>query len=459
MANEQVTPLSDPSLIVSIPQTPLSKLPQTLKDPLGQLVAARERHGDVYALNLGFSKVIVLSHPSHAQYVLQQNVANYPKGGAIWDSLRTLLGNGLPASNGQFWLRQRRMMQPHFHHRRLVALTNLMIDAIEEEMVSWDAAAESSKSVRLDQVFPHITMKVIVKTLFGSGLSGTDVEKVSKALTYALDFMLRGMITNYFPAWLPVPGRRRYQQAIQEIDEIVLRIIEERRRSREEANDLITMLIHMVDDETGEQMTDEQLRDEAVSMFLAGYETTAVALTWSTHFMLTHPEAWAKLRAEVDEVLGERKPTFDDLPQLPYSRMLLQEAMRLYPPVWWLSRTAVADDEIDGYPIPAGSTVAPMPYVIHRHPEIWEKPEQFDPERFTSEAIAARHKLAWIPFGAGQRICIGKEFALMEGQLILAYMAQRYQLTPSLGNEVKLHAATTLRSKKGVYAQLSKRTG
>lgn len=445
------------SSLPTLPQTSLRAIPKILKDPFSFLMAARDKYGDIYSMNLGVTKLIVLSHPRHAQYILQQNAGNYPKGGALWESLGTLLGNGLPASGGEFWLRQRRMMQPHFHRKRLEALTVLMMQAIDEAMAEWDTAVASPGPFRIDAAFPHVTMKVIVKTMFGAGLSHEDVEKVSDALTYALDFMIRGMITNHLPRWMPVPGRRRYQRAVQTIDDIVLGIIQRLRDSDEEGNDLITMLIRMVDDETGEQMTDHQLRDEAVSIFLAGYETTAVALTWITHFLLSHPQAMNQLTTEVDTVLGERPPTFADLPQLAYTRMLIQESLRLYPPVWWLLRTAREDDEIDGYPIPAGTVVAPMPYVIHRHPDFWPEPEHFDPERFAPERAAQQHKLAWIPFGAGQRICIGKEFALMEGQLILAHMMQRYRITAVSHPEAKLHAAITIRNKEAIYVNMEKR--
>lgn len=440
-----------------LPHTSLAEIPRIFKDPLAYLVKAQKDYGDIYTMNLGVTKVIVLNHPDYAQYVLQQNVANYPKGGALWDSLGTLLGNGLPVSNGEFWLRQRRMMQPQFHRRRLEAMTSLMTGAIDEEIARWDKAAASGAAFDISAAFNHITMRIIVRTMFGAGLSRYEVEKVSHALTYALDFILKGMITNFFPGWLPVPGRKRYQEAVRTIDDIVLGIIQKRRNSEEDTDDMITLLIRMVDDETGETMTDQQLRDEAVTLFLAGYETTAVALNWLTHFLLNNPQAVSRLRDEVDTVLGERTPAFADLPRLAYARMLIQEAMRLYPPVWWLLRSTVANDEIGGYPIPAGSVVAPMPYTIHRHPEFWSEPETFDPERFTPERMAGQHKLAWLPFGSGQRICIGKDFAIMEGQLVLASIVQRYDMTAVSVQAPKKQASITIRSKEPIRVQLRAR--
>lgn len=441
----------------SPPITSLTEIPKIIKDPLDYLVNAQKKYGDIYTLNLGVTKVIVLNHPDYAQHVLQQNVANYPKGGALWDSLGTLLGNGLPVSNGDFWLRQRRMMQPQFHRKRLEALTELMISAIDEEMAKWDEAAVSGETFNITAAFNHTTMRIIVRTMFGAGLSGDEMEKVSDSLTYALDFILKGMITNFFPGWMPVPGRKRYQEAVQTIDEIVLKIIQQRRESDEEAEDMITLLLRMVDDETGETMTDQQLRDEAVTLFLAGYETTAVALNWLMFFLLHHPEVASRLRDEVDTVLGTRTATFADLPQLAYTRMLMLETLRICPPVWWMLRATIADDQIGNCPIPAGATVAPIPYTIHRHPDFWDDPETFDPERFTPERAAGQHKLAWVPFGSGQRICIGKEFAIMEGQLILAAIIQRYDLTAVSTKVPEKQASITIRSKEPVYVKLKKR--
>jgi cytochrome P450 len=211
------------------------------------------------------------------------------------------------------------------------------------------------------------------------------------------------------------------------------------------------------DEETGKQKTDAQLRDEAVALFVAGYETTAAGMAWACHFLAQQPETARRLQAEVDGVLGSRQPGFADLQQLTYTRGVLQEALRMYPPSYWIPRTAAEDDELDGYRIPAGTQVAVLTYVLHHHPEIWESPQRFDPDRFTPERSAGRHKHAWIPFGAGQRQCIGKEFSLMEGQLILARVAQRFQPSAIPGREPQMQLSGSLHTRNGVWVRLTER--
>jgi cytochrome P450 len=438
----------------------VGSIPQFLQQQHHYFVEARATYGDIYTMSLGPLTFIALNRPEQAQHVLIDNARNYNKDSAFWNSLRTLLGNGLPLSEGDFWRRQRRMMQPQFHRQRLMGLTTLMVEAIDEGIADLAARVATAQPLNIAQAMSHLTMKVIVRTMFGTDLDPAEAETVRRQLTYALDFIVPGMITQSLPGWVPVPGRRRYQSAVRTIDAVVFQIIE-RRRQQGEGNDLISLLLHMVDAETGEQMTAQQLRDEAVTMFLAGYETTATTLAWIWHAITQQPAIEHKLQAEVDTALGDRTPVFADLPNLPYARMVMQEALRLYPPAYWLPRKALADDEIDGYHIPAGSAVAPVMYTIQRHPDIWEAPEVFNPERFAStqsaEAPKARHKLAWMPFGAGQRLCIGQDFALLEGQLILARMMQRYHVSAVPGRLAQPTISTTLRTKDGVWVRVEPR--
>ncbi|MFY0566911.1 cytochrome P450 [Archangium lansingense] len=435
----------------------VSALPRLLKDRFEFLEAARQRIGDIYTLDLGFSDAIILSHPRHVQHVLVDHARKYFKGGAIWESMRTFLGNGLPVSEGEFWKRQRRMIQPAFHHQRLIALTEKMVEAIDESLASWEQAAKTGAPFDIAGAFSRMTMNVMVRAMFGSGLEAGEAERVGQALAYIIDYLMVGMMTKSLPEWLPIPGRARYQQAVQYIDEVVLRIIERGRASAEEDN-LLSLLLHAVDTESGERMTNAQLRDEAVSLFVAGYETTAVGLAWAFHLMTRHPEVFQRLRTEVDEVLGQRVPGFADLRPLTHARNVLQESLRLYPPAYWIPRTATEEDEIDGYRIPAGKMVVAFTYIIHHNPDVWEQPERFDPDRFTPERSEGRHKQAWIPFGAGQRLCIGREFSLMEGQLILARIAQRYDVSAIPGREARIHIGTSIRAKNGVWVHLKART-
>jgi cytochrome P450 len=428
-----------------------------LRGQLDYFVKAREEYGDIFYVDLGVTGLIALNHPRHAQHVLRDNSKNYRKGGNIWETIRALIGNGLPASEGDLWLRQRRMMQPQFHRQRLGGLAESIVDAVDECLSRWDAAAQTGEPLNVTAEFSHITMRAIVKAIFGSGLSTEEEAIVSEEMNGVLDYLLRGLVTQMIPPWVPLPARTRFQVACKRINDIVLRIIERRIRGQGSGGSLLDLLIDMVDAETGEGMTPQQLRDEVMALFLAGYETTAGTLSWVAHFLLQHPEAAQALRTEVDAALGGARPSFSSLPKLSYTHMLLRESLRLRPPVYAIPRSAVEDDEIDGLHVPAGTFVQTMVYTIHRHPEVWERPNEFDPLRFLPEHQSKRHALSFIPFGAGQRQCIGSEFAMMEGQLILARIAQRYDISAVPERTAKIHVAMTLRAKDGVWVRLQRR--
>ncbi len=435
----------------------VGSLPGLLRHRLEFLEAARRRYGDIYTLDFGVSRAIVLCHPRHAQHVLVDHARNYSKGGPMWDAIRTFVGNGLPVSEGAFWKRQRRMMQPAFHHQRLVSLVSTMVEEIDHNLDGWERAARTGEPFNIAQALNRMTLNVLVRTLFGGGLEPSEVERIAQAITYIIDYILQGMMTQRIPAWVPVPGRARYRAAIRSLEESVLRFVHQHRQGHETGDNLLSLLIDMVDAETDERMTEAQLRDEVMALFAAGYETTAVGLSWMYHLLGEHPASAQRLQAEVDAALGQNTPGFAELRRLEYSRCVLQEALRLYPPTYWLPRTAVEDDDIDGYRIPAGSMVGVFTHTIHRHPDIWEEPLRFDPDRFSAERSKGRHRLAWLPFGAGQRQCIGKEFSLMEGQLIAARIVQRYQVTPVEGRKARLRIRTTLSAREGVWVHLKKR--
>jgi cytochrome P450 len=435
----------------------VGSLPKLLKDPFNYVVNTREELGDIYWLNLGLSKVLILNNPNHAQYVLRDNARNYRKGGPMWDAVRSLIGNGLVVSEGDFWLRQRRMMQPHFHRRRLAGLTELMVTAIQEALDMWEAQMRSGEQIDLASAFNKVTMKVIVKTLFGSGLKQEEMDAVGDAMSFVLDYIISAMVTDNLPSWIPAPGRKKYQEALAVIDEVVFRIISEVRAGNEGDNHLLAMLINTVDAESGDEMTDEQLRNEVTTLFLAGYETTSIALTWAYDYLNQNPDMLEKLQTEVDEVLDGRTPEFADIPNLQYTRMIFEETMRLRPPAFWIPRIVEEDDEIDGYAVPAGTNVVSLTYMYHRHPDHWEDPERFDPERFTKENSAGRNQFAFLPFGAGQRKCIGMDFAMMEGPLVLAMVAQRFKVKTIADQPAKPMLTTTLRPTGGLPVQLELR--
>ncbi len=433
-------------------------LPSLVKHPLEFLVSARERHGDMHWLDLGVTRLISLNHPRHAQHVLRDRVQNYSKGGPMWDTIRRLIGNGLPASEGDFWLRQRRMIQPQFHRERLAALTTLMGQAIDERLERWERLASAGEPLQLASEMDRITLNVAVKTMFGAGIESSEEDVISREMDHVLDYMLLGVFTGMLPSWVPLPGRQHFEQGVRAIDEIVFRVIERRRQNEGTNGDLIGMLLDMVDAETGERMTDQQLRDEAVPLFMAGYETTATGLSFTLALLAERPELAQAVREECETVLGGRPPQFTDLPRLKLALMAFQEALRLFPPAFWIPRTAVEDDVIDGYQVPAGTMVGIMSYAMQRHPGIWEEPERFDPLRFSTERSAGRAPLAWLPFGAGQRLCVGKEFALMEGQLLLARVLSRFDLEPLPGRPLKARMTSTLRVPDNFHLHLRRRS-
>lgn len=427
-------------------------LPFVLRQQFDYLHEAQRQHGDIFRVDLGLTDAVALNHPRHVQYVLRDNARNFRKGGNMWTSVRSMFGNGLVVSEGDFWLRQRRMMQPHFHRRYLAGLFDLMLAAIEEQMAAWPAEAASFDfSTAVNQ----ITMQVIVRTMFGAQLSDDEFARLGQAMTHALDYMLLGIVGVSLPKWTPLPGKRRYTAALQTFDEIVYGVIARCRAAGDETN-LLAMLLQTVDAETGERMTDQQLRDEVATIFVAGYETTAIALAWAVDYLAREQALQGRLATEIDAAIGEDVPDLMSLRALEPVKHTFQEALRIRPSAWFLPRLTLEDDEIDGYPIPAGTQVALMIYHIHHHPEEWQAPERFNPERFGPEAAQARHPFAYVPFGAGQRQCIGRDFAYMEGQLILTRLLQRYRISP-VGAPARPQLSTTLRPKGGVRLKLEKR--
>jgi cytochrome P450 len=426
-------------------------LPSFLRDPLALLRRAREA-GDVSRLELGLLDAVMVHHPDHFDHVFRAHHRNYLKEGPFWDGVRDVLGNGLPTSSGEEWRSHRRMMQPQFTRQRLTALTTLVIDALEES-IKWDDVKSSWQTLDVGGRMPHLTMNVVTATILGAHTSRARAQVVAQEATILNEHMFRAMVMHRLPSWLPLPGRNRFAQATANLRREVQRIIDERRHRASEGDDLLGLLIAATDHETGASMNDQQLVDETTSLLLAGYDTTSNGLQWCLHLLTKHPELLGRLREECDAVLRGRSPRPEDLRRLTYARWAMQEAMRLYPPVWWLPRMAAEDDEIGGHAIPKGTIVAPCMYTVHRHPEHWPDAERFDPERFSPERSAGRHPLAWVPFGAGPRKCIAQELSLMEATLALAMITQRYELAAS-GQVVRPKIDTVLRPADGVRLRI-----
>lgn len=426
------------------------------RDPLRFLQSVAREYGPVARLHLANVMYNLVSHPDGLQQILQGNNRNYIKG-EFFDPVRQLAGDGLFASEGEHWLRQRRLMQPAFHQQRMAGFAEIMVRQTEQMLERWELLPLSGGAVDISHEFTELTMRIIAESMFSAQLA-EDVHLISDSLTFLLaDLNFRFEVPFYPKLDFPTPRNLRTRKVLGVVDEVIYHIIEERRQAVGIHNDLLDMLMDARDEETGEAMTDQHLRDELITMFVAGHETTAVLLTWLFHILSSEPEWEARLVDEVVSVLLGRKPGFEDLPNFPTLRMAIDETLRLYPPVWITNRNAVYEDEICGYRILAGEVVGISPYVTHRLPEYWPDPERFDPLRFSPEMTDTRPRFAYLPFGGGPRQCIGNNFALVEAQLIFATLVPRFRLVSVPEHAVKLEPTATLRPKDGLWMKIEKR--
>ncbi len=334
-----------------------------------------------------------------------------------------------------------------------------MTRATHDMLESWEAFQQNEQAFNLSHEMMRLTFRIAGETLFSIDLTD-DADDAGQAVAVGLgETSARLSRPLSLPLFVPTPTNRRFKASMQTLDRVVYGMIAERRRTGEDRGDLLSMFMMAEDEETGERMNDQQLRDEVLTMLAAGHETTANALTWTWFLLAQYPEVEANLEAELAAVLGGRVPGMDDVPKLEYTRMVIQEGIRLYPPAFVFQRHAIEADEIGGYPIPAGQAVSISPYVMHRHPEFWEDPDTFNPERFSPKQVAQRHRFAYIPFAAGPRQCIGSMFAMIEAQLVLATVAQHYRVRLVPEYPVVPHSAITLRPQDGVQVTLEPRSG
>jgi cytochrome P450 len=404
----------------------LGMLPAIRRDPVGVFMQAARRFGEVAYFKIGPRRGYLITNPDDVRHVLQDNARNYHKS-PLYGKLRLFLGNGLLTSEDEFWLRQRRIAQPAFHRQRMAALASVMAEAARDAAATWQPLASAGRPVDIGEEMMRLTRTVVVRALLGADL-GPYTSRIDKAWTIINQHVGESFWSLGFTDRLPTPKNRRFQAARAVLRGAVDHVISERRRGPSDGADLLSMLMSARDEETGEAMTDEQLRVEVTTFLLAGQETTSLALTWTWYLLSQHPRARQRLEEEIDVVLAGRPPEYSDLVNLPYLRMVIDEAMRLYPPAWGFSRQALADDQLGGYPLPRGWLAFVIPYVLHRLPAFWQDPEAFDPERFSPERSADRPKFVYLPFGAGPRQCIGNQFALIETQLSVATLAQAYRL-------------------------------
>jgi cytochrome P450 len=430
-------------------------LPALRRDPTAVFTGAARRFGDVVYLKIGSRRGFLITNPADVRHVLQDNARNYHKS-PLYAKLRMSLGNGLLTSEDEFWLRQRRIAQPAFHRQRIAALASVMADAARDTAIRWQSIAELGEPADVDEEMMRLTRTVVLRALLGADL-GPFSATIDDAWKVMNQHIGESFWSLGFSDILPTSKYRRFQAARAVLRGAVDHVISQRRASPSAQSDLLSMLMSARDEDTGEAMTDEQLRVEVTTFLLAGQETTSLALTWTWYLLSQHDEARRRLEEEIDTVLDGRPPEYADLANLPYTRMVVDESMRLYPPAWGFSRQALGDDELGGYHLPRGWLAFVIPYVLHRLPAYWEHPDTFDPERFLPERSAERPKFVYLPFGAGPRQCIGNHFALIEAQLIVATLAQRYRLHLVPGHRIEPWALITLRPRYGMPMTIERR--
>lgn len=397
-------------------------------DPLGVVSDLVEGWGDYVSFPVAGIYLVLINHPDGVSHVLSRSGDRYKKSDT-YRHLKLLVGEGLLTSEGDLWRRQRRIVQPLFRKRELGRFTPLITHSTAEMLGEW-RRRPPNQPIDLSVEMTRLTLHVVGRALLGADL-GDDVDVIGEQMGVALPFLLNRLSGLFnVPLWMPMPSHLRFRRAIRELDRIVDGLIAERSAggAAADSKDLLTMLVNARDPETGEAMGARQLRDEVVTFLVAGHETTANALVWILYQIANHPQVEERLLAEAREVLGERTPTAEDLPNMPYTRGVILEGMRLYPPVWVVEREALADDVVMGHRIPQGSWLLLPTYTVHRHPKFWDDPERFDPERFLPERSAGRHKAAYFPFGAGQRKCIGEAFAMFEMQLAVPMLLRAFHL-------------------------------
>lgn len=423
-----------------LPPTPHGGSRDLVRRPLDYFRSITRQYGDIVCYRPAPDTAYLINHPDYIHHVLVDNQRNYNKDTYSNQAFKRAIGPGLINFEGEEWSRRRRLMQPAFHAARLEALDGMIVQATQDMLGRWKDSYDSNQTVDVAREMAALTMTITCRALFGVDL-GAEV--------YAIGEIINGVAT-----LLPRPNHPRLQQAAREFAGVADRIIEQRRRRHPDPGDLLTHLFASGADAHGTALDDEQLRHEVMGLLLAGYETTANALSWTYYLLSENPDASQRLRDEVHQTLGDRTPGAADLAQMPYLRRALDESLRLFPPAWIVGRRAIADDFIGGYDVPAGTVIAICIYTLHRHPALWEEPDRFDPERFTAERSVDRKRFAYIPFSVGQRQCIGSRFALLEAGLILACVAQRYELRLLPGVEVQPQALFVLRPNRDLLFTL-----
>ena len=428
----------------------LGELLDVWRDPLALMVDGMHQGDPVVGFRFGPYRYFLVNNPEGVERVLLRNARAYRKA-PTYDALRLVLGEGLVTSEGDRWKRQRRLVQPGFHRRALVTFAGAIVELTDDMLEGWARGAPDA-SLDVHREMNALTFRIVGRTLFSTDLAA-DAPRVAEALEFLLAYGMRraeGMAL--VPVWFPTPSNRRYRRMRRVLDDMVQKLVTARREGRETREDLLQLLVTATDE--GGTMSSEQLRDEVVTLALAGHETTGNALAFTWYLLSIHPDVRRRLVGEVNTVLQGRRPDFADLDRLPFVQRVVKESLRLFPPAWIMERQALEDDVVCGYRIPSGGLVGISPYTLHRDPRWWPNPEGFEPDRFLPAAEQARPRFAYLPFGGGPRVCLGNAFAMMELRLVLVRMIQRVNLALRPGFRLEFNPGITLRPKTGMPMQV-----
>lgn len=425
-------------------------LAEFASDRIGTLGRWAREYGDLVSARFGPKRVLFANHPDLVEEVLVHQNRKFIKHYRLRQAKLTL-GEGLLTSEGDFWRAQRKLMQPAFHRERIAAFGDLMVDFADRLTDSWSAG--QTRDLQADMM--RLTLEIVAKALFGAQLGGESAEVGAAMETLMHNFMKSTASAIIVPRWIPIPSNLRTRAAVKRLDRVLYHIIAQRRANGEDRGDLLSMLLHAQDEESGRRMTDKQLRDECMTIFLAGHETTANTLSWAWYLLAQNPDAEARFHEEIERVLDGRRPTLADLPRLPYTEGIVNEALRLYPPAWMLGREANEPLELGGYRIAKGTTIFLTSCVIHRDPRWFDDPDAFRPERWVNGLLQRIPRYAYFPFGGGPRICIGNGFAQLEAALVLATIARKHRLHLAPDAVVEPLPSMTLRLAHGLKMEVS----
>ncbi len=425
------------------------------REPLHFLMSMAREYGDIVHFRFGPHQVYQPHTPELVREILVNQADKFHKWQLQKKVMGKVLGNGIFLSDDDVWKRQRKLVAPALHTKRIQHYAEIMTLYTNRLVDSWQPGQE----IDIAEEMLKVTMDIVAKSMFDADGVSAEAQKLSNALRVVQDMIIREMTALIMPVpdWVPTPRNLRENQAMADLDEVVMDFIHKKRANTEDRGDLLSMLMQAVDDETGEPMNDEQVREEVITLFTAGYDTTALALAWAFYLLSLNRDVEERLVAEVKSVLGGRTPTLEDLQTMNYTDRVLKETMRLYPPAPFFPREAIADVEIGGYTLPKGSVVFISPYVIHRDPEFFPDPERFEPERFNPGYEERIPKYAYFPFGGGPRVCIGQSFALMEAEIILATIVQRFHLALVPGQDIIPEPTITLHAKHGIQLRIVER--